>query len=270
MKQHLLGKPTLLFSFFLLVSCNDSPSSNHSTDAIRASILITSNDNLTANVNISLNREDSWGTYIDLVDGDLLTVSANGITKHTSKDKSILNAITYRTSFNHHDNNEYVVSFARENGIDAPNSNVVLPFAVGLTQPDKNSEFSIYDSVTFVWSSLDETDKTTMLSFKSSCQLSDGSTKTGNRSETITMREGSSTKTLAINDILPNYLAVSGPDGETILIEPTDTNAIPRVNQCDITILLQRRRQGNLDSAWDGGSIAGIQEREINIKYAAP
>jgi hypothetical protein len=90
---------------------------------------------------------------INLSEGDTLTASANGITKELVYD------VSYETSFDFDDGGtEFVISLERSEGVDMPNSMVVLPAKFEILMLGANEIFNSGETITVTWSPSEESD----------------------------------------------------------------------------------------------------------------
>jgi len=109
----------------LLSGCSSTTSDNVATAGINADIDVFANGSGSTFVDAELEVGDGLGgTSLQLVAGDSLTVTANGIQKTMTEDASIKNA---------------------------PNSNVTLPEGFVVQSPQSNDVFSLADDVPIQW-----------------------------------------------------------------------------------------------------------------------
>jgi len=150
------GSSAALVSLLVLSisGCSQTSSENVTTQGIRADILVIA-EGLGATVVKAQLEVGSGGpgrTMLNLAPGDSLTVTANGIEKTMVKDISIIGEIEYYASYPFDDaGTQFVVSLNRNNGVSAPNSNVILPEGFVVMLPTSGTVFSSGQVIDVVW-----------------------------------------------------------------------------------------------------------------------
>lgn len=145
----------IIFIATAVCACSNTESENVTTEGIRANIDVFADGagRTIIDVQLDVGSNGIGSTSIELSPGDTLTVTANGIQKTMIEDSSILGEFSYQANYDFDDGGTmFTVSFARNNGINAPNSNVVLPDGFIIQSPTSNDVFGPADSIPIVWS----------------------------------------------------------------------------------------------------------------------
>lgn len=223
--------------------CSQTSSENVTTQGIYADIRIVA-DGLGATVVIAQLEVGSGGparTMLDLAPGDTLTVTANGIQKTMIKDKSLVGEISYGASFSFDDpGTQFVVALTRNNGISAPNSNVMLPDGFTVMLPVSATVFGRGETIDVVWAP-SATSIVPAVSITVDCILTTGIFISETRN--LSPLTDSGTSSIAVDAVIP-----SGPIDESQL--------------CEAKVNLARERYGNLDPNYgEGGFISAAQHK---------
>jgi len=226
----------ILIGAVLLSGCSSTTSDNVTTEGINADIDVFANGSGRTFVDAELEVGDGLGgTSLQLVAGDRLTVTANGIQKTMTEDASIIGRFRYEASFDFDDaGTMFTVSFSRNNGVNAPNSNVTLPEGFVVQSPQGNDVFSQADDVPLQWTP-NGTTITPDIDVSLSCTTTGGVVFTA--SQDVATSGDTGVASLPIASVIP--------------IGTLDTTRL-----CEGEVHFSRWRRGNLDPAYgEGGDI---------------
>jgi hypothetical protein len=149
-----LNRPIILVLAAAAAGCSSTTSDNVTTEGIHADIDVFANGSGTTVVDAELEvGTDGLGrTSLELSRGDTLSVTANGIQKAMTEDVSVLGRYRYVASFDFDDaGTMFTVSFSRNNGVSAPNSNVTLPDGFIVQAPLSNDVFTQAQDIPIQW-----------------------------------------------------------------------------------------------------------------------
>jgi hypothetical protein len=222
-------------------ACSNTASENVTTEGIRADIDVFSDGagRTLIDVQLDVGSNGIGSTSLELSPGDTLTVTANGIQKTMIEDASILGEFSYEASYDFDDGGTmFTVSFARNNGINAPNSNVVLPDGFIIQSPTSNDIFGPADSIPIVWSpsgtSVLPTGQVSLSCFLNSAVMI-------TETNVVTIGADTGVANLPVAAVIPVGLL--------------DTSRL-----CEGEVRLSRWRRGNLDPNYgEGGDITAQQ-----------
>jgi len=226
----------ILIGAVLISGCSSTTSDNVTTEGINADIDVFANGSGRTFVDAELEVGDGLGgTSLQLVAGDRLTVTANGIQKTMTEDASIIGRFRYEASFDFDDaGTMFTVSFSRNNGVNAPNSNVTLPEGFVVQSPQGNDVFSQADDVPLQWTP-NGTTITPDIDVSLSCTTTGGVVFTA--SQDVATSGDTGVASLPIASVIP--------------IGTLDTTRL-----CEGEVHFSRWRRGNLDPAYgEGGDI---------------
>ena len=232
------GSSAALVSLLVLSisGCSQTSSENVTTQGIRADILVIA-EGLGATVVKAQLEVGSGGpgrTMLNLAPGDSLTVTANGIQKTMVKDISIIGEIEYYASYPFDDaGTQFVISLNRNNGLSAPNSNVILPEGFVVMLPASGTLFSRGQVIDVVWTP-SGTAIVPSISITVDCVLTTGIFISGSRN--LSPPTDSGATSIAVDSVIP-----SGP---------INTNEL-----CEATVYLARLQYGNLDLNYGEGGL---------------
>lgn len=217
--------------------CSSTSSENVTTQGIHADIDVFANGSGTTVVDAELEvGSDGLGrTSLELSAGDTLTVMANGIQKTMTEDSSVLGRFRYIASFDFDDaGTMFTVSFTRNNGVNAPDSNVTLPEGFIVTSPQSDDVFSQADNIPIVWTP-SGTSIVPDIDVSLSCTTTSGIVFTA--TENVTLSSDTGVASLPVASVIP--------------IGTLDTSRL-----CDGEVHFSRWRRGNLDPNYgEGGNI---------------
>lgn len=181
-------------------------------------------------------------TFVDLSAGESVT-AVSGTDEKTLARRSLLGAISYTGTFTGDEvDKAFTVAWNRtDEFVSAPNTTITLPAPFTLTAPVAGATFSrASDDIVVTWEASGTTDEMFWEVITSSCARE-------MKSNTITADPG--TFTIAAG----TFTNVDGHEAET----------------CDTTLLLIRRREGNLDPAYgEGGWVVGRHLRTVTFSSA--
>lgn len=230
-----------VFSIVVICGCSNTSSENVTTQGIFADIDVFADGSGMTVVTAEL-EVGSGGigrTGLELGSGDRLTVLANSIQKTMTEDSSVLGRFSYTASFDFDDGNTmFTVSFSRDNGINAPNSNVALPDGFVVLSPQSSDIFGTNGTIPIVWmpagTSIVPTIRVTL-----SCTRTNGLNISS--IETVAISGDSGAANLPVAAVMPNAVL--------------DTSRL-----CEGHIDLTRWRRGTLDPNYgEGGQITAEQ-----------
>ena len=225
-----------LIAIALLAGCSSTTSDNVATEGINADIDVFANGSGRTRVDVEFEVGDGLGgTSLELVAGDRLTATANGIQQTLTEDVSVIGRFRYETTFDFADaGTVFTVSFSRDNGVNAPNSNVVLPEGFAVQSPQSSDIYSQADDIPIQWTP-NGTTITPDIDVTLSCTTTGGIVFSA--SENVTTNGDSGVASLPVASVIP-----IGTLDETRL--------------CDGEVHFSRWRRGNLDPAYgEGGDI---------------
>lgn len=231
----------IVFIAGAICACSNTASENVTTEGIRADIDVFSDGagRTLVDVQLEVGSNGIGNTSLELSPGDSLTVMANGIQKTMTEDSSILGEFSYDAGFDFDDGGTlFTVSFVRNNGMSAPNSNVVLPDGFIVQSPTSNDVFGQADTIPIVWSP-SGTPIVPTVNVSLSCFLNSAVMITDTSAATVTADTG----------------VANLPVAAVIPIGSLDTSRL-----CEGEVRLSRWQRGNLDPNYgEGGDITAQQ-----------
>lgn len=238
--------------FYILIvsgalgACSSTTSDNVATEGINADIDVFANGSGRTRVDVEFEVGDGIGaTSLELAPGDRLTATANGIQRTLTEDESIIGRFRYETTFDFDDaGTVFTVSFSRDNGVNAPNSNVALPDGFIVQSPQSNDVFSQAEDIPIEW-----TPNGTMIRPDIDVTLS--CTTTGgivfSDTEDVTIGGDTGVASLPVASVIP--------------IGTLDTTRL-----CEGEVHFSRWRRGSLDPAYgEGGNITAEHIRRAQF-----
>ncbi len=225
-----------LVAIAFLAGCSSTTSDNVTTEGINADIDVFANGSGRTRVDVEFEVGDGiGGTSLELAAGDRLTATANGIQQTLTEDRSIIGRFRYETTFDFDDaGTVFTVSFSRDNGVNAPNSNVALPEGFIVQSPQNTDVFSRAQNIPIQWTP-NGTSITPDIDVTLSCTTTGGIMFSS--SEDVTISGDSGVASLPVAAVIP-----IGTLDETRL--------------CEGEVHFSRWRRGNLDPAYgEGGDI---------------
>jgi hypothetical protein len=217
--------------------CSSTSSENVTTQGIHADIDVFANGSgsTVVDVELEVGGDGITRTSLELGRGDTLTVTANGIQKTMTEDASILGRFRYIASFDFDDaGTMFTVAFIRNNGTNAPNSNVTLPEGFIVQSPLNNDIFSLADDIPIAWTP-SGTSIVPSIQVSLSCPTTSGISFTD--TESVTLSSDTGVASLPVAAVIP--------------IGTLDTTRL-----CEGEVHFSRWRRGNLDPNYgEGGDI---------------
>jgi len=240
----------------LLQGCGDPKSSSTSgpdggpvaTSRMSIKLTVESKDPLTAVVRANLNDGRAAGDSFRLDGGDFLRACIGGVCRSMADNDSIF-APDYIARFDYQPGVDYVVSFNRQQGENAPNSHVKLPSAFTIVTPANRQQVTDGETVVVSWSPTGAPARVS-LSYEADCTF---------LSETHSFSSG----TLSTD---------SNADGrESVGVDPIvdfARSSVPStITRCSIDVTVSHELQGRIDPAFDDGTAVGVVSRKVNLDY---
>ena len=216
------------------------------TSTMNLSLEVESNEPGIAVVRANLHDNQVGGESFRLDGGDFFRACLNGVCHNMASNDSILTP-DYIARFDYQQGVDYVVSFNRKKGGNAPNSRVALPPPFTVVTPANGQQVTNGDTVVFEWSPTGAP-ALVALNYTADCTMASGP-------------HAFSFGTLSTDD---------NADGrESVSISPmvTFANSVPAVIRCSIDVTVSHELRGQVDQAFDGGLARGIVSRKINLDY---
>jgi|SRR5882672_68105 len=240
----------------LLQACGGPKSSSTSgpqggpipTDRITINLTVEASDSNTAVVRANLNDGHVLGKSYRLDGGDFLRACVSGVCRSMADNDSIFTP-DYIARFDYQPGVDYVVSFNRQQGGNAPDSRVSLPPAFTIVTPVNHQQVTDGETVIVSWSPTGAP-VPVALSYYADCTFPSGP-------------HGFSFGTLSTDE---------NADGqEFVAIDPMvtfnrTTSPLP-ATRCSIDVTVSHELQGRIDPAFDHGIARGIVSRKVNLDY---
>ncbi len=225
------------------VACSDVKSSEINTQGIYLNYsVLTEGEGLGSTANVMLNVGGAFGSYVELEGGDQLIVTTG---EEANAETSILDMSSlfmihsYGATFSTDTaGSAFELNFDRESLTDAPSSIAVLPEPFSLTAP-------INDVVISRTEQIDE--------------------------ELLITWDVTSNEPIDISidgDCFSAYSETESIDAgsHSVPVSYFSDYELDSTSSCTATITVERKMSGTIDSAFDGGVVAGIQARTVNIR----
>ena len=240
----------------LLQSCGGPKSSSTSgpdggpvpTSKITIYLTVESTEPGKAVVRANLNDGKFLGESYRLDGGDFLRACVNGVCRSMADNDSIFTP-DYIARFDYLPGVDYVVSFNRQQGTDAPDSRAIMPPAFTLVTPANHQQVTNGETVVVSWSPTGAPARVA-LSYNADCTFPSGP-------------HGFSFGTLSTDD---------NADGqEVVAIDPMvtfdrTTSPFPPT-RCSIDVTVSHELQGRIDPAFHRGFARGVVSRVVNLDY---
>ena len=223
----------VIFPVVAMAACSSTTSDNVATEGINTDIDVFANGSGRTFVDVEMEVGDGLGgTSLQLAPGDRLTVTANGIQKSMTEDASVIGRFRYEATFDFDDaGTQFTVAFSRNNGVNAPNSNVTLPEGFVVQAPQTNDVFTTADDIPIQWTP-NGTTITPDIDVSLTCTTTSGVQFTD--SENVTINGDTGVASFPVAAVIP-----IGTLDETRL--------------CEGEVHFSRWRRGNLDPAYGAG-----------------
>lgn len=248
--------PALFALVALLQGCGDPKSSSTSgpdggpvpTSRMSIRLTVESKDPGTAVVRANLNDGRVAGDSFRLDGGDFLRACISGVCRSMADNDSVF-APDYIARFDYQPGVDYVVSFNRQQGQNAPDSRVKLPQPFSIVTPANRQQVTDGETVLVTWSPTGAPARVS-LGYAADCTFASGT-------------HGFSSGTLSTD---------SNADGrESVRIDPivdfARTSVPSTITGCSIDVTVSHELQGRIDPAFDDGTAVGIVSRKVNLNY---
>jgi hypothetical protein len=252
------GAPGLAALVMLLQGCGDPKSSSTSgpeggpvpTSRMTIDLKVESGEDNpgTAVVRANLNDGKAFGKSYRLDGGDYFRACTNGVCRNMA-DNDSLDSPDYIARFTYQPGVDFVVSFNRLEGGNAPDSRVVLPPSFTFVTPANHQQVTDGETVLVSWSPTGALARA-WLDYDADCTFPGGthSYSSGNLS-TDTNADGR--ESVSIDPLVT--FAQSGP--------------VSRISRCSIDVNVHHELQGRIDPAFRTGTALGIVSRKVNLDY---
>ncbi len=226
------------------VACEQVRSSDVKTSGVYANIVGEATGDGSTTVKAALRVGGVLSnTFLDLSEGESLSAKSGDEEKPLVRKSLPFGAIEYRATFTGDEEGKaFTVSWTRNEGYEsAPNTTFTMPAGFNLEAPAAGATFSrAHDDIQITWSPSGTNDEMLWEVVTSSCARE-------KLSNVIDADDGSFTIPAGTLE------AIEGHASET----------------CDTTLVLVRRRKGDLDPAYgEGGWVAGRQVRKVTFSSA--
>jgi hypothetical protein len=234
-----------------LQACGDPKSSSTSgpdggavpTSQMTIDLIVESKDVGTAVVRANLNDGKALGSSYRLDGGDFFRACVSGVCRSMA-DNDSLDSPDYIARFSFQPGVDYVVSFNRQEGQNAPDSRVVLPPAFSLVTPASGQQVTDGQTVIFEWTPTGAPARVS-LDYTISCTTASGSSVSSG-----------------------NLGADANSDGrESVRIDPIVSSMRSGATKCDIDVSVHHELPGQIDRAFHGGKAVGIVTRTATLNY---
>jgi hypothetical protein len=240
----------------LLQSCGGPKSSSTSgpeggpvpTRRIHMYLTVEASDADVTVVRANLNDGKLLGVSYRLDGGDFLRACVGGVCRSMADNDSVFKP-DYIARFDFQSGVDHVVSFNRQEAVDAPDSRVALPPAFSIVTPVSRQPVTDGDSVLVSWAPTGAPARVE-LNYDVACTFASGT-------------QGFSFGT-----------ASTDPDGdgrETVSIDPlvsfARTNAVSPVTRCTVDLIVRHILDGRVDPAFDQGFAMGVVSRKVRLDY---
>jgi len=240
----------------LLPACGDPKSSSTSgpdggavaTSRMTIDLRVESSDTGLAAVRANLNDGKALANSYRLDGGDFFRACANGVC-HTMADNDSLTSPDYIARFDFQPGIDYVVSFNRQDGQDAPDSRVTLPPAFTIVTPANHQQVTDGDTVVVSWAPTGAPANVALV-YDSDCKTSLGTHVYS--SGTLSSDSNADGQESVSVDKIVGFASSS----------PTST-----ITRCSIDVTVRHQLEGKIDPAFKQGRALGIVSRVVNLDY---
>jgi hypothetical protein len=237
----------------VLQACGDPKSSSTGgpnggvvpTSQMTIDLKVESKDPSSAVVRANLNDGKALGSSFRLDGGDFFRACINGVCKSMA-DNDSLDSPDYIARFTFQPGVDYVVSFNRQEGQNAPDSRVILPQPFTLVTPADRTQVTYGQSVIFEWTPTGAPARVS-LDYTVSCALTSGSSTSNGKLGTDTNSDG---REVVRIDSIMNAMRSTG-----------------QITQCDIDVSVHHELSGRVDRAFRGGTAVGIVTRTARLVF---
>jgi len=239
----------------LLLSCGGAKSSSTAgptggpvpTSRMTINLRVESSEPGITVVRANVNDGQFLGESFRLDGGDFFRACFIGVCRNMAGNDSIVNP-DYIARFDYQPGVDYVVSFNRKRGGNAPDSRVAMPPAFTLVTPANHQQVTDGDTVVVEWSPTGAP-ALVAVNYSANCTFASGPDgfSFGNLSIDA---NGDGRESVSIDPIVTFARSTSGP--------PT---------RCSIDLTVSHQLQGRIDPAFHGGTALGIVSRKVNLDY---
>jgi hypothetical protein len=218
------------------------------TSRMAITLRVEASDLDTAVVRANLTDSRSPLKSFRLDGGDFFRACVNGVCRNMADNDSITSP-DYIARFDYQPGVDFVVSFNRQQGGNAPDSRVALPPAFTIVTPANNQQVTDGQTVLVSWTPTGAPARAE-LSYYADCTFASGP-------------HSFSTGTLSTD---------TNADGiESVSIDPIVTNARSNstlaITRCSIDVTVKHELDGRIDPAFHHGVALGIVSRVVNLDY---
>jgi hypothetical protein len=218
------------------------------TSAMYIYLTVESSEPGIAEVRANLHDHPVGGETFRLDGGDYFRACMVGVCRNMADNNSIF-VPDYIARFDYRPGVDYVVSFNRQQGGNAPNSRVVLPPVFNLLTPANGQQVTGGENVAIEWSPTG-TPAQVELSYYADCTFVSGP-------------HGTSFGTLSTDDVSDGRESVS----IDAVVAFTRRDGVPAVTRCSIDVTVSHKLPGQIDPAFHGGIAFGIVSRKVRLDY---
>lgn len=243
-KNTFLSVIWLLLVALAVAGCGEAIGSNSvTTDGVYAEFTANAEGDGQTDIQARLKTGGpNSNTFLRLEDGDELTFYVDG-EDYEPNEETLLDERTYYQKWVDADagGTNMRIAFTRENGIDAPNSTATMPREFEITSPDSGHSYSRSqnEDVLVQLTNSDSSRSQLRATVRGDCLEGSYSTTASGQQDTITI------------------------PGEELESETTDDDA---PSTCTPSVTVERTREGDVDSVYEGGSFEATQERVTSFE----
>lgn len=246
-----------LAALVTLQACGDPKSSSTSgpnggpvaTSRITMNLRVESTDPGLAVARANLNDGQVLGDTYRLDGGDFLRACISGVCRSMADNDSITSP-DYIARFDYLPGIDYVVSFNRQQGQNAPDSRVALPQAFTIVTPANRQQVTDGDIVLVSWSPTGAPARV-YLNYQADCTFLTGSHSFS--SGTLSTDENADGReSVSINGIV-SFVRSNNPAST--------------ISRCSIEVTVSHELQGRIDPAFHDGIALGIVSRRVTLDY---
>jgi hypothetical protein len=247
--------PALALLASMLLACGPKSSSTSGpnggavpTSRIHMYLTVEASDDDIAVVRANLNDGHLLGSTYRLDGGDYLRACMNSQCRPMADNDSVFTP-DYIARFDFRSGVDYVVSFNRQDGRNAPDSRAALPPAFNIITPVTHQPVTDGDTVQVSWAPTGAPARVE-LQYESECTF-------------VSAPKVVSTGTLSTD--------VDADGRESVRIDPivsfARTNVTSPVSHCSIDIIVRHELDGRVDPAFDDGIAMGVVSRKVRVDY---
>ena len=218
------------------------------TSQMTIDLQLESKDAGTAVVRANLNDGKALGSSYRLDGGDFFRACVSGVCRNMA-DNDSLDSPDYIARLTFQPGVDYVVSFSRQEGQNAPDSRVVMPQGFTVVTPANGTQVTDGQAVIFEWTPTGAPARVT-LDYTITCKTSTGGSASNGKLGADTNSDGR--EIVSIDSLMQAYRSNGGNGG-----------IIP----CDIDVSVHHELSGTIDRAFRGGKAVGIVTRTVTLHY---